>query len=389
MMRFHWSLRFTQLRQAKSIWDETSSALRRVCITLLSIGLIVVLLGWWADISGLWNDKPFLTNLASALTGAFFAIPFALIVLQHLETRHAQQLEKKDVSRLACHTATEFYSAVQKLTVRPLDPHITHLREASKSADKVFKEAESRLSSAKKKAKVVRTAQAIGTVFRSFKERKEYRQWVQAYGADVRLCAESLGKARATWGSIFGTYMDYLDARQREAASQLELIEDEQFKRLESKLKRKGADLHQLRTQRGLREAERFLQAWRTRAREVRTRWEFLSEHVLPRLVQLGYPWLDSSLTSGIGNNIEQIEAEFRPPPGIWQTVEAQRLIDAAQQARDGALGKDPFLTETQYETLLSNVRSSRKFVKVVFDLTKLSARVVNELCSDEHASWR
>jgi hypothetical protein len=385
-MRFRWSLHFTQLRRvARLIWRDTSPGLRRLCITLTSIGLIVVILGWRADISGLWNDKPFLTNLASALTGAFFAIPFALIVLQQLSTRQAEQLEKGEIGKLACRTATELYSAVQKLTVRSFDPQITHLRGAFKSADKVFKEAETHLTSAKKTAERVRTVQTAGRFFKFLKEREEYSQLVQAYGADLRLCAESLGNAGATWRSIFGTHLAYLDGRQREAASQLEVV----FKRLESVPKQKGEDLRQLRAQKALWEAQQFLQAWRTRGREVRTRWEFLSEHVLPRLLQLGYPWLDSSVTSGMGSTIQQIEADFRPPPGMWQTVEAQRLIDAVQQTRDGALGKDPLLTKAQYETLLSNVRSSRKFLKIVFDLTKLSARVVDELCRDDHASWR
>lgn len=79
-------------------------------------GALLVGVGIFGDYYQWWSSKPFLTNLVSALTGAFFGIPFVLLVLQRITDHQAEQLEKKHVQRLAERASRQFMSSVKRIT---------------------------------------------------------------------------------------------------------------------------------------------------------------------------------------------------------------------------------------------------------------------------------
>jgi hypothetical protein len=79
----------------KKIWHETGSSLKKAWIFLWGIGLTLLALGAWGDSAGFWSAKPFLTNTFSALCGAAFGIPLALVVLQRVAASEADAAEAR------------------------------------------------------------------------------------------------------------------------------------------------------------------------------------------------------------------------------------------------------------------------------------------------------
>jgi hypothetical protein len=80
-----------------------------------------VALGVWGDTTDWWDDVPFLTNLASSLTGAMFAIPLALVILGYLSAHQAEWAEARAASQLAQRAAATLHDATCRL-VRGDDP---------------------------------------------------------------------------------------------------------------------------------------------------------------------------------------------------------------------------------------------------------------------------
>jgi hypothetical protein len=89
------------------VWQETGSALRIALVTLPAAGVMLFILSVWGDKAGFWQDKPFLTNMASAVIGALFAVPFAVVILQRLSIDQASRIEKVTVRRLAGRAGAE------------------------------------------------------------------------------------------------------------------------------------------------------------------------------------------------------------------------------------------------------------------------------------------
>lgn len=91
-----------QVRQpAQRIWRNTSSTLKKAWVTLWIFGLVLFALGAWGDVDKFWENKPFLTNIISAMTGAAFGIPLALIILQRIAASEADAAEARAARRLA------------------------------------------------------------------------------------------------------------------------------------------------------------------------------------------------------------------------------------------------------------------------------------------------
>jgi hypothetical protein len=80
-----------------------------VSVCLTALGFALLLTGWRGDAQGWWDNRAFLTNVLSSLTGLCFAIPFALVVFDRLAEPHAVAADK----RRAKHRA-EFYIARHK-----------------------------------------------------------------------------------------------------------------------------------------------------------------------------------------------------------------------------------------------------------------------------------
>ncbi|MGK5553443.1 hypothetical protein ACSNOI_17665 [Actinomadura kijaniata] len=103
------------MRWARRTWQETSPTLRTLAVVLWSLGAILLALGWWGDTVGFWQDRPFLTNVASSLVGAAFGVPLALVVLQQLATSQAEAVEARAARRLASQAAERLMELVEGL----------------------------------------------------------------------------------------------------------------------------------------------------------------------------------------------------------------------------------------------------------------------------------
>ncbi|MGW3887593.1 hypothetical protein ACWD69_02800 [Micromonospora chokoriensis] len=65
-------------------WRATSPTVRFVALVSWAVGAVVLASGWLGDQEGFWDDRPFLTNVASSLATAALGLPIALIVIQQL-----------------------------------------------------------------------------------------------------------------------------------------------------------------------------------------------------------------------------------------------------------------------------------------------------------------
>jgi hypothetical protein len=101
-------------------WRSVSPVLRLFAIWSFVVGLVLVALGTVGDIRGWWPHAPFLTNLASSVTGACFGIPVALVVLQRLAAVQSEVNDRNSVRRLLYRFAVRLDDAARRLTPFPL-----------------------------------------------------------------------------------------------------------------------------------------------------------------------------------------------------------------------------------------------------------------------------
>ena len=76
---------------------------------------MLLALGTWGDAAGFWTSKPYLTNVVSALTGAAFGVPLALVVLQRIAASEADSREARVTRRLAARVSEDFAKSVEAL----------------------------------------------------------------------------------------------------------------------------------------------------------------------------------------------------------------------------------------------------------------------------------
>ncbi|OXM64979.1 hypothetical protein [Amycolatopsis vastitatis] len=122
----------------RGMWRETPRGLRVLWPALWGAGVLLLGLGWWGDQAGFWSSKPFVTNVFSSLTAAFFGIPLALIVLQRLGVAQAEAVEARAARRLAATVAEDLASAAPRLHPGPL----SELRRAEAELLKVERAAQ-------------------------------------------------------------------------------------------------------------------------------------------------------------------------------------------------------------------------------------------------------
>jgi hypothetical protein len=104
-----------RLRGLRSGWKDTSPGLRSLGVVMWVTGVVLVVSGWIADSRGFWSDRPFLTNLASSLTGAVFGIPFVLVIFQQITTAQTQSKEATDTRRLAARVSRQMLDAARNM----------------------------------------------------------------------------------------------------------------------------------------------------------------------------------------------------------------------------------------------------------------------------------
>jgi hypothetical protein len=111
----HRSLKAQFARRLREVWGETGSTLKKTWIALWIIGIILLASGAWGDGIGFWENKPYLTNILSALTGAAFGIPLALVVLQRVAASEADAAEARAARRMAGRVSADLASMVVAL----------------------------------------------------------------------------------------------------------------------------------------------------------------------------------------------------------------------------------------------------------------------------------
>jgi hypothetical protein len=97
------------------------------------VGVCGVVVGVFGDKHGWWDSRSFLTNLLSSLTGLFFGVPFALMVLTRLSGAQADLIEQRAVRRLA-ERATENFNAelIEFRQTAPLRGDSSSLKELAR-----------------------------------------------------------------------------------------------------------------------------------------------------------------------------------------------------------------------------------------------------------------
>lgn len=82
-------------------WVTLHPRLRPAVVAMLTVGSVLAVLGAVGDATEVWPRFPFLTNLASSLTGALFGLPVALVVVQRLLQAQTEANDRAAAWRLA------------------------------------------------------------------------------------------------------------------------------------------------------------------------------------------------------------------------------------------------------------------------------------------------
>lgn len=103
-------------REPLAFWTVASRGLRVLTVVMWITGLALFAVGWWLDTRGWWEHRPFVTNIASAFTGALFAIPVAVLVIQNIIRNETEWAQKRDAILLTRRTLSDLANVVSKLT---------------------------------------------------------------------------------------------------------------------------------------------------------------------------------------------------------------------------------------------------------------------------------
>jgi hypothetical protein len=114
-----------------------------MCVAFALVGLTFAASGIVADIKGWWESLPFFSNLFAGITSALFGIPFALLIIQRLSYRQAEDLQRRNVTRLKFAAANDLHSRTLTLLqsdgvtsiCTPLDDAIEQSFTAVKAVD--------------------------------------------------------------------------------------------------------------------------------------------------------------------------------------------------------------------------------------------------------------
>jgi hypothetical protein len=120
----------------RTIWNETSSTLKRAWIALWAVGAALLAFGAWGDSSGFWSNKPYLSNTFSEMTSAAFGVPVALVLLQRLASFESAAAESRSARRMARRVSADLESTVRVLAgddVTGMRAALEHLREQRES----------------------------------------------------------------------------------------------------------------------------------------------------------------------------------------------------------------------------------------------------------------
>lgn len=92
---------FGWVGRVRSWWGETPRAVRWVVYICVPLGVLAIRLGIYGDGHGWWDNRSFLTNLASSFASLLFGVPLALLVLSHLSAMQESVAARKAAQQQA------------------------------------------------------------------------------------------------------------------------------------------------------------------------------------------------------------------------------------------------------------------------------------------------
>jgi hypothetical protein len=102
-----WWWRMRSWGAVAAVWRDTGRTLKHAWAALWAAGVALLTLGVWGDQTGFWAEKPYLTNVFSALTTAAFGVPLALVVVQRISAGEADAAEARAAARMAARVSTD------------------------------------------------------------------------------------------------------------------------------------------------------------------------------------------------------------------------------------------------------------------------------------------
>ncbi|WP_143162742.1 hypothetical protein [Couchioplanes caeruleus] len=130
-----------RIRDLRREWATLHPWLRPTVVALLTAGTVLAVLGAAGDAAEVWSRFPFLTNLASSLTGALFGLPVALVVVQRLLQAQTEANDRAAAWRLAIRSVHSMRIAAVTLSGADLDSAAAELARLVARCDTAIAEA--------------------------------------------------------------------------------------------------------------------------------------------------------------------------------------------------------------------------------------------------------
>ncbi|GAA2692115.1 hypothetical protein [Nonomuraea recticatena] len=104
------------LRFLGQSWRSADASVRRGAVIMWCVGLLFVVFGVVGDVlRAWWSSMPFLTNLLTSATAFFFAVPFAVLVLQEASHRMADRAGRRAATDLLLESTHQLEKAAATL----------------------------------------------------------------------------------------------------------------------------------------------------------------------------------------------------------------------------------------------------------------------------------
>jgi len=131
-----------RIRDLRREWATLHPRLRPTVVALLAAGTVLAVLGAVGDGAEVWSRFPFLTNLASSLTGALFGLPVALVVVQRLLQAQTEANDRAAAWRLAIRSVHSMRIAAVTLSGADADSAAAELTRLVARCDTAIAEAQ-------------------------------------------------------------------------------------------------------------------------------------------------------------------------------------------------------------------------------------------------------
>src|SRR4051812_33067656 len=79
----------------KTTWRDSPGSIQAAAKIMLGIGTVLIFVGTFGDISGMWESAPFWTNLLSSFAGFLFAVPVGVVILYQVTAIRATAHQHK------------------------------------------------------------------------------------------------------------------------------------------------------------------------------------------------------------------------------------------------------------------------------------------------------